>query len=254
MNDARFKQLLNLYLDHELTSDQASELESEVLRNPARRQLYRDYCRLQRGCGLLFERTCSTAPASFALARALNDAERKVAGTGGIDRGAWWGYASAATVAACVAFVVFRSDGPGLGAPSMQAESDGSGQAIAAAPSRNEVAHPANTLASVVAPVAPLGSLEREPAIMAPRPSLMAPTLVLATLGSASDFDDVQRQRGAAQRWIEEEALVQAQRAAMAEAEYFEYRQPSSEPSGFQTRSLSPLGYRPELTSYQFQR
>ena len=64
MNDRRFQELLNLYLDHEIAPAEAAELETEVLGNPARRRTYDQYCRLQRGCRLLGGHAGAHAPDS----------------------------------------------------------------------------------------------------------------------------------------------------------------------------------------------
>lgn len=53
MKDKEFIELLNLYLDHEISTKDAARLEAEVQRNPARYQTYRDYCKLHKGCTLL---------------------------------------------------------------------------------------------------------------------------------------------------------------------------------------------------------
>lgn len=53
MKDSEFIELLNLYLDHEISAADATRLEAEVMGNPARRRIYQDYCRMQKGCKLL---------------------------------------------------------------------------------------------------------------------------------------------------------------------------------------------------------
>ena len=53
MKDAEFLELLNLYLDHEITSADAARLEAEVQSNPDRRRIYHEYCRMQKACALL---------------------------------------------------------------------------------------------------------------------------------------------------------------------------------------------------------
>jgi anti-sigma factor RsiW len=53
MKDSEFIELLNLYLDHEISASDAARLETEVLNNPARRTVYQDYCRMQKACKLL---------------------------------------------------------------------------------------------------------------------------------------------------------------------------------------------------------
>jgi len=56
MKESRFVELLNLYVDHELTQGEAAELDAELQRNPARRETLREYRALQRGCERLLRR------------------------------------------------------------------------------------------------------------------------------------------------------------------------------------------------------
>jgi len=53
MKDSEFIELLNLYLDHEISAADAARVEAEVQQNPARRRVYQDYCRIQKACMLL---------------------------------------------------------------------------------------------------------------------------------------------------------------------------------------------------------
>lgn len=53
MNESEFLELLNLYLDHEITPVDAARLEAEIRTNPKRREIYREYCRLQNACKML---------------------------------------------------------------------------------------------------------------------------------------------------------------------------------------------------------
>lgn len=55
MKDSEFIELLNLYLDHEITPSDAARLEADVQSNAARRRVYQEYCRIQRGCKMLAE-------------------------------------------------------------------------------------------------------------------------------------------------------------------------------------------------------
>lgn len=55
MTDRKFIELLNLYLDHELSQEDAARLETEIQRDPARRRVYRQYCQMQKACALLAE-------------------------------------------------------------------------------------------------------------------------------------------------------------------------------------------------------
>ena len=53
MKESEFIELLNLYVDHEIGAEDAKRLEAEVAANPARRDVYRQYCRIQKACTLL---------------------------------------------------------------------------------------------------------------------------------------------------------------------------------------------------------
>ena len=53
MKDSEFIQLLNLYLDHEISAADAARLEAEVQSNGERQKIYRQYCRMQKACKLL---------------------------------------------------------------------------------------------------------------------------------------------------------------------------------------------------------
>jgi hypothetical protein len=112
MNERRFIELLNLYIDDQISPSEAAELESAVLAEPARRQTYEQYCRLHRACSLLGEKERALAPAHVAFARSLREAERKIAAP---RRPFWQTLAvhpafGATLAAACVAvvFVVNR--------------------------------------------------------------------------------------------------------------------------------------------------
>jgi len=50
ISDKKFIELLNLYLDHEISADEVRVLEAEILSNPARHTLYRQYCAMHKGC------------------------------------------------------------------------------------------------------------------------------------------------------------------------------------------------------------
>jgi hypothetical protein len=53
MNDKKFIELLNLYVDREVTAEDALLLEAEVAANPGRRRVYDQYCKMQKACSML---------------------------------------------------------------------------------------------------------------------------------------------------------------------------------------------------------
>ena len=53
MNLERFKELVNLYLDDEISSLDLSDLTEETRSKPERQKLFLDYCRIHKACSLL---------------------------------------------------------------------------------------------------------------------------------------------------------------------------------------------------------
>lgn len=111
MKETRFIELLNLYVDQQLTAAEATELETEIQRAPARRRTYEQYCRMQKACTQLFEQDRQAAPSTSKLSRALADADRKVVAFPEprrvwLQRGLY--ATGVAAMAACVALVFVR--------------------------------------------------------------------------------------------------------------------------------------------------
>ncbi len=71
MKDSEFIELLNLYLDHEITPADAARLEAEVARDPERLKVYRQYFRMQKACEDLALQHRDSAPADTALTAAF---------------------------------------------------------------------------------------------------------------------------------------------------------------------------------------
>jgi len=63
MKESKFIELLNLYVDHHISPAEAALLEAEVRNNPDRRQIYREYCQMQKGCTELAANFRAQAPA-----------------------------------------------------------------------------------------------------------------------------------------------------------------------------------------------
>jgi hypothetical protein len=57
MNDKEFIELLNLYVDREISPADALRLEKVVATNTRRREIYDQYCRIQKACSMLSEET-----------------------------------------------------------------------------------------------------------------------------------------------------------------------------------------------------
>ncbi len=55
MKETKFIELLNLYIDQQISPEEAARLEEEIISSPRRRRTYQDYCRLHRACTMVFE-------------------------------------------------------------------------------------------------------------------------------------------------------------------------------------------------------
>lgn len=110
MNDSKFIELLNLFLDHEITSADAKLLEAEVRGNPQRRRLYREYCEMQKACVVLAEQAAATTTAPE-FNRVETESRDRSWGWGS------WGFGTYAAgfcaAAACLALAVVIHDGNG---------------------------------------------------------------------------------------------------------------------------------------------
>jgi len=53
MKDSEFIELLNLYLDHEISADDSARLEAEIRGNLERRRVYHQYCKMQQACRVI---------------------------------------------------------------------------------------------------------------------------------------------------------------------------------------------------------
>ncbi len=123
MKDSEFIELLNLYLDHEISAADSARLEHEIRTDLDRRRIYRQYCRMQQACKLIASdfATDDVAPA---------EADRKVVpfepAARSQRRPVWIGVTVAAACVALVAMMGRRTpDTPPL-----------SGDTVAAAPTQ----------------------------------------------------------------------------------------------------------------------
>lgn len=93
MKESKFIELLNLYIDHQISPEDAAVLEEQILQSPARRRTYNQYCRMQRACTLVLDQF--NAPAGRA-GRGTGD----VVEFGSARRHPRWGYYAAGLAAA----------------------------------------------------------------------------------------------------------------------------------------------------------
>lgn len=146
MNDKEFFELLNLYLDHEISTADAARLEAEVQHNRARRSIYQEYCRMQKACRMIaadFETEPAEAAPGERKIIAFNPAVVKAAEERRKKLTVRYSIGFAA-LAACVA-VIFVGRGQQPAADSAGATSS----PVAAVAPVPEAATPANEVPSV---------------------------------------------------------------------------------------------------------
>ncbi|CAM2849651.1 anti-sigma factor family protein [Rariglobus hedericola] len=250
MNDRRFIELLNLYVDHQIDPSEAAELEAEVLRNPSRRRAYDQYCRLQRGCSLLGAHARSAAPASQGFARSVRDAERKIAAPRRavpIWRTAYSGAFATAAMAACVVVIVV------VNRQSSAPDALASEQVLTATSNQEPVAA---TVAPVVvasnqAPSVPAMSATG-PSAFEFQPVMTAAALTVARTPREAEIASNDRD---ALEWMQRVDALQLSRVVVDE-QAFEAR-PTLQPDNrvFRSRhSLQGNNSAAEFTAFQFQR
>lgn len=107
MKEPKFIELLNLYIDQQISPEEAAALEQEILRDARRRRIYRQYCQMHRACSVVFENFRSQA--ETAAVGAVTPAGEMVGYRAKPRRFAWGFYAAGLAAAACVAFVAVQA-------------------------------------------------------------------------------------------------------------------------------------------------
>ena len=110
MKESEFIELLNLYLDHEISAADAARLETEVQSNPGRRMVYQEYCRMQKACKLLVSDFKSEGVAAeTATERNVVAFDPVAASAAAARRGrSNWMLATGGLAAACIALVAMN--------------------------------------------------------------------------------------------------------------------------------------------------
>jgi anti-sigma factor RsiW len=105
MKNAEFMELLNLYLDHEISAADAARLEIEVQSDPERRRVYQQYCQMQKACTMLVA-DFRTEPVTLADSRGKRVVPFESASVKGRRSGSIYAIGAVAAAAACVAFIL----------------------------------------------------------------------------------------------------------------------------------------------------
>lgn len=113
MNDERFIEMLNLYIDRELAGEEIHEIEEAIASSPERQRIYAQYCRIERATQRLLTETEVPRPSIPALVAAAQTESGSVVDFPPATQAKpiWqtWGGAVAGLAAACFAVVVYFS-------------------------------------------------------------------------------------------------------------------------------------------------
>ncbi len=109
MNDERFIEMLNLYIDRELSGAEIDEIEEAIASSPERQKIYAQYCRIERATQHLLNETDVPQPRIAELIAAArsddNTVEFEPAPKAPKTRWLGWGTSVASLAAACLAIV-----------------------------------------------------------------------------------------------------------------------------------------------------
>jgi hypothetical protein len=110
MKDTRFIELINLYVDRQISPEETAELEIEIQANPKRRQVYQQYCHMHRATKLVYEsfRTHADQPAGATVqpGSIAYFAQRRQR----VRRNFWLSAVGGLAAAACAAVYFVRAD------------------------------------------------------------------------------------------------------------------------------------------------
>lgn len=137
MKDNRFIELVNLYIDRQISPVEAAELEAEMQANPRRRDIYRQYCQMHRATTLVYESFRADAPEQAGLAKGRATIAR-FESQQRHQRSRWAYYAGGlAAVAASLAVVFVRlntTPAADTNLPTVALQSNQAATAVAVAP------------------------------------------------------------------------------------------------------------------------
>lgn len=244
MKDSEFIDLLNLYLDHEISAADAARLEAEVQSSPARRQVYLQYCRMQKACTVLAKDFASQAAAAEADGRKFVAFEPQSRNWGP----SLWAGGSLVAAAACVA-LVFVTRAP---APTAQRNS----LAVAAPAGGSANVAPAATFTARTAPN-PAAQIARMVALPTPRRSDLQPVMPPRglTLANQNVIDDPAAVAEVAAKfdWIAGLQIAPIQRVQVEDLRFENRPAQSQRVQTYGTQRRSEQGI-VELTAFQFQK
>ncbi len=109
MKDTRFIELVNLYIDRQISPEETAELEAELQSNARRRQIYQQYCHMHRATKLVYESFRTHADQGAEAPTGSSTIARFESRKRAAQRARWMYAMGGLAAAACVAFAVVRS-------------------------------------------------------------------------------------------------------------------------------------------------
>jgi len=235
MKDSTFIELLNLYVDQEISSEDAALLEHEIAINPQRKKVYQQYCRMHRATEVLGASfKAEEIPSGSKLARAARNADDKIARFPQRKSEAFsWGWFTAGglvAAAACATFVFLNVSSSG-------SKPSGSQVAAVQVPAATPVKTP------VVEAVQPAQLQAVKPVLVARSLQQALPTdrVMLRGTATASSLD-----------WMNQVQIPAVKGLTIDDHPFDAKNALQQDPGTF--RSQEPIQGRVEMTAFQFQR
>ncbi len=234
MKDSEFIQLLNLYLDHEISAADSARLEAEVQANPARRRIYQDYCRMQKACKVLaHEFQTEAAPAPERKVIDFQSASRPARTSSFYAAGAF------AALAACVA-VVFVSRNRDSMLPT---------------PTGQELAARGSAVPDAAPPAVTATALAQNTARLPAQPALVGTSLTLAGNAQADAMRVASVEQANAQfEWMRKMQFAPLPQAVPMEDLRFDARPAALQTEARTFRSAQPVDAPTEMVVFRFTR
>jgi hypothetical protein len=110
MKDTRFIELVNLYIDRQISAEETAELETEIQSSPRRRQIYQQYCHMHRATKLVYESFRANAEQPAAATAQPGSIAYFAQRRQRVRRNFWLSTAGGLAAAACAAFYFVRAD------------------------------------------------------------------------------------------------------------------------------------------------
>jgi len=232
MKDHRFIELLNLYIDRQITVAETAELEAEIQQNPKRQAVYRQYCQIHSATKLVYDsfRVNATEQPVLPTDRTgvveLFETKRR--------KSQFVYYAGGLAAAACVAFVLMRSTPtPNSGTPMLTAKTEVAPVAVVAT-------------APVEAAPVPVKVTEQPVGLVSLRNSTASTPDYLAMLAAMREQDE---ERAFASRHLQANPTP-----SLFDDGVFNANRPAQDPRLFRARPATPAQQQAEFTAFQFQR